>query len=285
MSESVAETKEIVVAIDDSLPSRSAAAAAIQIAASLNQTIRGVYIVDESLLFNPYSNYQAELETAVPTPGGDLLTSFKAQGEIALQELITACQKAQVPVSSQILVDDLVEWARQNSHQATLLALGRRGQGHEDESSHLGKHFRAIARHVRSPMLVGGDVQSPIKHLLLAYNGGPRSQQALQWAARLQHEMSAQVTVLFVCEDEKTDQTKRWQQEIQANLDTKDWKSYQMLHRQGRAAAKIAAAVDELGVDMALMGGYQHSMPLVEWLVGSTLDRVLRATAIPVLVA
>ncbi len=286
MAKNFVETEDIVAAVDDSLSARAAAAAAIQIAASLNQPIRGVYIVDESLLFSPYANYQSELGTAVPdTISDDLAASFQDQGEIALQWLTDACQKAGVPVSSQILIDDPAEWVRQNIHQDTLLAVGRRGQGHRDDANHLGSHFRNIARHIHAPMLVGGDGQGPIKSLLLAYNGSVRAQQALAWAALLQQALPAQLMVLFVHEKKTTDQTAQWQREVQTYLAAKAELSYQVVRRQGQPAAEIAAAVNELGVDMVLMGGYQHRIPLVEWLAGSVLDRVLRATAVPVFVA
>jgi nucleotide-binding universal stress UspA family protein len=42
------------------------------------------------------------------------------------------------------------------------------------------------------------------------------------------------------------------------------------------------AAANE--VDLIILGRYRHGA-LVEWLVGSTVDRLLRATSLPILIA
>jgi nucleotide-binding universal stress UspA family protein len=60
-----------------------------------------------------------------------------------------------------------------------------------------------------------------------------------------------------------------------------DWR---LVHSEGQPAAEIVRAAAEYRVDLIAMGGYRHSA-LVEWMVGSTMDRVLRETTLPVLVA
>jgi nucleotide-binding universal stress UspA family protein len=60
--------------------------------------------------------------------------------------------------------------------------------------------------------------------------------------------------------------------------------NYCLLTRRGQPAAEIVAAAAEIEADLIVMGGYHHTF-LPEWLLGSTLDEVLRNTSLPLLVA
>jgi nucleotide-binding universal stress UspA family protein len=60
--------------------------------------------------------------------------------------------------------------------------------------------------------------------------------------------------------------------------------NYRFLSAEGQPASEIATAAAENRVDLIIMGRYRHAA-LLEWLVGSTLDRVLRHTSLPVLIA
>jgi len=60
--------------------------------------------------------------------------------------------------------------------------------------------------------------------------------------------------------------------------------NYRFLSREGQPAGEIVGAAAENDVDLIIMGRYRHTA-LLEWLVGSTLDQVLRHTPLPVLVA
>jgi nucleotide-binding universal stress UspA family protein len=56
------------------------------------------------------------------------------------------------------------------------------------------------------------------------------------------------------------------------------------LHRLGQPAREIVAVAEENQADLIVMGRYRHTA-LLEWLMGSTVDRVLRGTELPVLMA
>ena len=51
----------ILVANDYSPEARASADAAFQIAQNKNLPIRGLYVIDEALMLDPYTNYHAEL--------------------------------------------------------------------------------------------------------------------------------------------------------------------------------------------------------------------------------
>jgi nucleotide-binding universal stress UspA family protein len=60
--------------------------------------------------------------------------------------------------------------------------------------------------------------------------------------------------------------------------------NYRFVSRKGHVAAEIVPAAEEYQADLILMGNYCVT-PLLEWLIDSTLDHVLRRTRLPVLIA
>jgi nucleotide-binding universal stress UspA family protein len=60
--------------------------------------------------------------------------------------------------------------------------------------------------------------------------------------------------------------------------------SYNFITRMGQPATEIAAAAEENLVDLIVVGRYRRTAA-VEWLLGSTVDRVLRDTSLSVLIA
>ncbi|MEJ2164180.1 MAG: universal stress protein [Desulfobacterales bacterium] len=281
----------ILVADDNSLESRAAANAALQIARNQDLTIEGLYVVEEALALNTYANYHAELSVLSngsnkggrePTSRAELVSWFEKQGKVALNWLETAGTEAGVPVTTQLLAGGVAEMVLRNASQARILAIGRRGHSHKDDSESLGHNFRKIAHHAHLPMLVGGRKTPSLHRLMLAYHGQPHADEALAWTAKLQRDLSAEVIVLSVREDDKSGQNGTSLEEIEDRLAHSDLTAYRFLTGRGQPAAEIAAAAETNDVDLIILGRYRHSA-LLEWLLGSTVDRLLRATSLPVL--
>lgn len=283
MAESKSSSNMIIVAMDGSRPALNAATLAIQIARPQKLSIRGVYVVDQTLVLDMYANYGAELGGGEEPPASrsELIAKFEEHGALALSWLASRCQEADVTFSRILQIGDVAEVTRAEATAASLLALGRRGHTHEADAQHLGRNFRAIAPHSRQPLLIGGDEQRPLRRMLLAYNGSDRAQHALEWAARLQGALLAEVVVVTVQEDSQP--TQSWREEARTRLTEFNVASSRFLQRRGQAAAEIVAAAAEAQVDLIVMGGYRHTT-ILEWIVGSTVDHVLRSSPLPALV-
>jgi nucleotide-binding universal stress UspA family protein len=275
----------ILVAADGSPAAEGAASVAIQIAASQNLAIHGLYVVDEALaLDSVYAGFQRELgRSAAITSRTELLGQLEAQGHVVLEWLEMQCQAAGVPITTDILFGGVPELALREAGKAHLLALGRRGHGHADNPAHLGRNFQAIARRVDRPILVGGDEECAVHRLLLAYNGSERARKALAWASRLQESLPAEIAVVAVQETD-ADLPGQWLQEAQAALPRLHFDICWCLERRGTPAAEIVAVAGEIETDLIVMGRYGHSA-FIERLAGSTVGDVLKATRLPVLIA
>jgi nucleotide-binding universal stress UspA family protein len=269
----------VVVAQDGSAAALAAASIAIQIAQSQDLSVHGLYVVDETLALDSYADYRRELENSgTPSSRAELLTWFEKQGDAALQMLEIRCQAAGVPVTAELLAGGVTEMVLRESEGARLLAIGRRGHGHEADPDHLGQSFRTIAHHAHVPLAIGGDEERTVRRLLLAYDGSERTQPALTLASLLQRKLPADVTVVAVQENGRQPASE-WLEDAEARL-----AGCQCLHRLGQPASEIVAVAEETQADLIVMGRYRHTAAL-EWLMGSTVDRVLRGTQLPVLMA
>lgn len=280
-------TGPILVTLDGSLFSKNAANEAILIAQQQGLSIRGYYIVDEEVILNPYANYHLEFGSpsppsyAIPTAQNELVDWFERQGSNALTWLEDRCKEAGVKATNELVLGGIPELIIKEAESASLLALGLRGLGRRGESDHLGRNFRIIAHHTHQPMLVCSTEVTPLRNLLLAYNGSKRAENALEWAAGLQKSFYSNVVVVPVQEGEAA--SDEWISQIESRLRESGLNDYRLIHRHGHPAAEIIAVAEENHSDLILMGGYRHTA-LVEWLVGSTVDRVLHSTQLPVLI-
>jgi nucleotide-binding universal stress UspA family protein len=275
----------ILVATDGSRPAQIAAQTAVQIAQGQQFLVRGLYVVDESLIFDTYADYQAELGALddESITRADLATLLEGQGERALDRLENQCQAAGLWVTTEMVGGGVPELVGQAAEEVRLLALGRRGRGHTDAPDYLGRNFRAIAHHTETPLLAGGDEAGSIERVLLAYDSSEHAQAALDWVSLLQRTLKAEPVVLAV-QEHAADPTEQWLEDAGSRLAAGGVTGQRLMMRSGRAADEIVTAAAEAQVDLIVMGCYHHAA-LVEWLTGSTADEVLRRTPLPVLIA
>jgi nucleotide-binding universal stress UspA family protein len=279
------ELEEILVPIDNSPSSRAAADAAVRVAAGHRMLIHGVYVVDTVTITDPYVDVSQELPgPASPDSPIDPLDLLERQGSEALRWLEDRCAEAGVPAVTELEAGGIIEVIEESAAQATLLAVGRRGYRHADDPDWLGHHFRTIAHRIHRPTLVGGEQVRPLRHLLLGYHGSNHAGDALDWAVRLQDWLDASVDVVVAWEGGDASSHQERIATIRQELSAKDLVLGQLLTREGPPAPAISGAAGKTGADLIVIGGYRRH-GLVEWLAGNTVEKVLRSTPLPVLIA
>jgi nucleotide-binding universal stress UspA family protein len=294
MEEGNNNLKTIVVAQDGSPAARAAANTAIHIAQHLKLEVRGLYIVDESMILDTYVDHFSELRrtrfVSQLNGGGtlhsrnDLVDILAERGHSTLRWLKDRCRIARVNANSELLVGGITTMILRKSRNAFLLALGRRGLRYAGDPHRLGHHFRAIAHHAHLPLLVGGSPIGTLHRLLLGYNNSENAQRALDFACQLQRSLSIEMTILGVHEGDDESVTRHWLTEARARLEEQEATNYHFSTKKGRVAQEIAKTAAKTRSNLIVMGGYRHNA-LIEWIVGSTLDQVLRNTQLPVLTA
>jgi nucleotide-binding universal stress UspA family protein len=134
----------------------------------------------------------------------------------------------------------------------------------------------------RSPcavMAVPSDA-TPLAKGLVAYDGGPRSQAALFAGAYLAAKRDLPLVVLTVADLARTAASTL--AEARAYLE-RHGVAADYVERSGPVADAIVGTAEERGCDLILMGSHRYARWL-ETVLGGVLERVLRASKVPVLV-
>jgi nucleotide-binding universal stress UspA family protein len=283
MQENETITEDILIGLDGSRPSKSAAKCAVQIAQNLNLSIHGIFIIDETLIMGPYDNYKTELGIAeAPTSQAELVQWFEIYGEREIHWLENLCHTAHVPMSTSLIFGGVSENIVKNASQAKLLVLGRRGNSHSDDSVHLGQYFQSMATRVRIPILIGGDNHRFIEHILLAYDGSRTAKSALKWAVRIQKAMHSPVCVVAV--NESSEPTPHWLRKIEQELQAEGLEIGDLIARKSDPLNVILTTIENSHPDLILMGKNHHTR-LLQWLIGSKVNKILQNTQRPIWLA
>ena len=180
--------------------------------------------------------------------------------------LVTAAGETAHVICERALLNDLVVVHLAHPPAAEMLAR-------------IGSGFRTILRRCARPVLAVPGPAAALERLLLAYDGSPKGKEALFLAAYLAGKWHAPLRVVTVSDRPgprgMTQEAERYLRERRVEA---EW-----IHASGRVADAILTAAAAHRADLLLMGGYGFS-PVVEAVLSSTVDQVLRATAIPVLI-
>lgn len=140
--------------------------------------------------------------------------------------------------------------------------------------------IRKIVRRSTRPILMVHERVSPLKHMLVAYNGSPKSREALFIAAYLADRYQKRLTVVIT--EEEPGQGENLMLEVSEILG--DTEGRVLIRKStGRVSDVIQQEVKICRADLIVMGGYGYP-PLLEALLGSTVDDVLRRSRVPVLI-
>ncbi|MEK7324602.1 MAG: universal stress protein [Chloroflexota bacterium] len=145
----------------------------------------------------------------------------------------------------------------------------------------LGSGFRAIIRKCARPVLAVPGQASPLESALLAYDGSLKSKEALFVATYLTEMWKIPLTVLTVAEADHT--TPETQNHAKAYLELHEVQAAFINVEADSVPEAILKAADENQSDLIIMGGYR-AHPVVEAMLGSSVDRILRESNRPMLI-
>jgi nucleotide-binding universal stress UspA family protein len=144
----------------------------------------------------------------------------------------------------------------------------------------LSSGFRTILRRCPRPVLAVPRQASAMQKLLLAYDGSPKAKEALFVAAYLAGEWSSSLLVMTVVEG--TEATPRPLDFVREYLAFHEVEAA-YVESAGPVPTAILETAQAYQADLILMGGYGAN-PVVEVVVGSAVDQVLRAASQPMLI-
>lgn len=140
--------------------------------------------------------------------------------------------------------------------------------------------FHELVQKCPRPILAIPQKQSPLTKALLAYAGGPKSYEALFMATYLAQKWNIGLTVLSV--EDNRNQAKRNLAIVKKHLTYRKINA-QYIEGTAPVSNEVLTTAQKHDCDFIIIGGYGYN-PLIEIMVGSVVDEILRLTSIPLLI-
>lgn len=274
--------KSILVTLDGSGHSETASQYALWLAERMQATVVGMHVVDVvsiegsgaflhdvsgSLGFEPYLDFSSKMREAL-----------QERGRTILEQFLAACQergiRADTRLATGIVANEICEQAR----TADLVIVGHRGVNEQFSTGLLGGTTESVTRKCPKPLLVTPLAFHPITRPVLAYDGSQRAAAAMHEAAELAAALGLPLAVVHVAKDDAT--ADRVIDEARRYLATHRIEA-EFVVRSGHANEAILAYMAEGKHDLLVIGAYGHSR-IIEMVLGSTTEYVLRNSSVPV---
>ena len=203
------------------------------------------------------------------------------RGQEVLEKFTRQCEALKIKSTASLLYGDVADKIVERARWVDLVVINQRRVHGQWSERPLGTIFQTVASQAAQNILaVPGSKVTPLDHILLAYDGSPKSQEALFIFRHLITCWKATGVVLTVggkqAGQDLLDSAQQYLQEGGCPDIT-------MRRERGVASDVIVRAMGEEKADLLLMGGYGHQ-PLLKAVMGSTVDRVLRVAWFPVLI-
>jgi nucleotide-binding universal stress UspA family protein len=172
--------KNIVVSLDGSNYSWSAARHAIQMARPYHASIHGVYAIDLKII-------KGQLLDDLNVDSTTAQSIYQDKGRMLLEQLESECKTAGVafhPVLTTGAVSNLIYHTVLQA-RAELVAMGKKGVNAPWSAPLLGSVTESVVHQARRPVLLAQEVYAPIETVYVAYDGEVVSIRALRFAAEL----------------------------------------------------------------------------------------------------
>ncbi len=150
----------------------------------------------------------------------------------------------------------------------------------EERMARLGSGLRTLIRRCPRPLLAVPIGASPLRRPMLAYDASPKAQEALFIATYMASAWALPLIVLSVDEGDggAKESLARARHYLESHGVEADY-----LKVEGDVAPAVRERAEAEGVDLLLLGGYGAS-PMVEVVLGSSVDEILRHSSLPSLI-
>jgi nucleotide-binding universal stress UspA family protein len=190
------------------------------------------------------------------------------------------CREAHVPGSLAIEAGPVTDLICDRARWNDLVVVNLNYPPSAAPVARLRNGFRALVQRCPRPIMAVPRIVSPLSRALLAYDGSPKAQEALYAATYLALQWQIPLVVVAVREaaQEADSPLDRARQYLESHGVAATYAA-----ERGPVAEAILRAAAAHAADLILMGGYGFN-PLLEAVIGSAVDQVLREAKQPILI-
>jgi nucleotide-binding universal stress UspA family protein len=173
----------------------------------------------------------------------------------------------------------LVDTLEELEPSAELVVLGKRGEHADFAKGHLGGEIERVIRASVRPVLVTSRAYKPIERFLIAYDGGPSINKAIDFVISNPLLKGLHCHILRAGH---VDDTAKWYLEEAATRLRDAGFLVVAAAQPGPAEEIISSVIKASDIDLLVMGAYGHS-PIRQFILGSTTTTMVRTCMVPVL--
>lgn len=204
----------------------------------------------------------------------------QARGHAILEDAKAIIEQDGIPdVSLRLRKGDLLDAVREIEGEMRAITIGKRGEGADFASGHLGSNLERILRSSKVPVFVASREFRPISKVLVAYDGSTSAKVAIKRMSASPVFTDLEVCVLSVGPDQA--RTQSVADEAVAEL-----KAANIAAASRTASGEPEEVLGELmageGFDLLVMGAYGHSR-IRSLIIGSTTTAMIQSVKVPVL--
>jgi nucleotide-binding universal stress UspA family protein len=190
------------------------------------------------------------------------------------------CEAAAIPGTLSIEVGEVASKICERATWTDLVIVNLAHPPAPRPLARLGSGFRTLIRRCPRPVLAVPGASASTDRALVAYDGSPKAKEALFVATYLAHHWNIPLVVVTVIETGRT--TTETQARAQEYLEKHDVRAT-YVKESGTVAEAILRTAEVHESNLLIMGGYGFS-PLLEIVMGSAVDQMLRESRKPVLI-
>ncbi len=278
---------KILAAIDGSSYTASVCDHAAWLANRLKSEVELIHVIDRSDQPDSDHDLSGSIGVGARSTLLDELSELDSKrAKIAMEHGRALLQDAKLHIEQggveQVSVvlrhDELSDTVNELETYANAIVIGKRGQSADFATMHIGSNLERVARSSNIPMLVTSRAFKPINKALIAYDGGPSCNRAINMLTNNEGFTDIEVELLYVGKPAPvrdkliTDAVARLQESGYTVKSTA---------KEGTVEKIIADHVENNDIDLLFMGAYGHSR-IRSMLIGSTTTEMLRTCLVPV---
>lgn len=189
-------------------------------------------------------------------------------------------QTSELPVETRLRQGDLLDTVTAKEDTGDMIVIGKRGEAAGLAMAHLGSNLERVVRASHKPVFIANRAFKTISSVLVAFDGGASSLQAVDYIAR--SPLFAGLTVTLVFAGKETPAMQKALSDACATLKAGGFDA-RTLVQSGEPENVLAQITAEGAHDLLVMGAYGHSR-VRSFIIGSTTTEMLRSCKVPVFI-
>lgn len=271
--------KDILVGLDGSVYSDIALQHGMALAQACQATLHGLHVIDIVQVESPLLHDLAGATGAAPQLNLTALMreNLEFRGQQLLTQFRQTCEAADVACVEHLATGIVPTEITRAARGVDLVLVGRGGLHTRLSKALLGSAVESVVRSGVKPTMVTPQSYAEIRKPLLATDGSRSAMAALSMAMAFVLQLQLPLSVVHC--DPTTSESHEFLDALQARVRDQGM-SCEVDICRGNAHEDLVHYVQDHGYDLLFMGAFGRQR-IVEWILGSTTQYLLRMSSVP----